>query len=88
MFISTRSFRWNAFLAQQSLSKDFMACVYIFRLIVCPMSVNVSFKMFALDKIHAAIMSPFCAKYDEEADEKQFMGKVSAGDWLSLIHFL
>ena len=52
------------------------------------MSVNVSFKMFALDKIHAAIMSPFCAKYDEEADEKQFMGKVSAGDWLSLIHFL
>ena len=58
MFISTRrSLEWIATAAFKRFYG--VACVYIFRLIVCPMSVNISFKMFALDKIHAAIMSLF-----------------------------
>ena len=60
--------------AFKGFSMAWLAFVYIFiRVIFCPMSFNISFKIFALDKIHAVIMCHFFLQnMIEEAREKQF----------------
>ena len=66
--------------AFKGFSMAWLAFVYIFiRVIFCPMSFNISFKIFALDKIHAVIMCHFfCKIWLKKPERNSFMTKVSA----------
>ena len=84
MFISTQEvsggLQFGRTAAFKRFSMAWLAFVYIFiRVIFCPMSFNISFKIFALDKIHAVIMCHFfCKIWLKKPERNSFMTKVSA----------